>query len=156
MSPSIGPAPRIGASSRLPGRWPTHISSIGSSSTAGTTRQAASSKVSMPPAVSDGSYPFSSTVGRHSRRPTRHGHGETRAGRWRVGRWGTNRAAKEGGSGVHVYGEHLPLDRPHRGQQSLPQAGNAARPGTGRKHDHIGRYLGPVGDNDAIDAPATG
>ena len=50
--PRAAPGPRIGASSRLPGRCPTHISSIGSSSTAGTARHAASSSVSRPPAVS--------------------------------------------------------------------------------------------------------
>ena len=54
--------PRIGASSRLPGRWPTQISSIGNSSIAGTARHAASRSVSMPPAVIVSSNPFSSTV----------------------------------------------------------------------------------------------
>ena len=40
-SPSIDVGPRIGASSRDPGRNPTHISSIGKSSIAGIARQAA-------------------------------------------------------------------------------------------------------------------
>ena len=71
-SPVAG-APRIGASSRLPGRWPTHISSIGSSSIAGTTRHAASSNDRMPPAVSVVSKPFSSTVAPRIKRPSRRG-----------------------------------------------------------------------------------
>src|SRR5690606_22507351 len=48
-SPSTAVGPRIGASSRLVGRKPVHSSSIGSSSIAGTTRHAASSRASTPP-----------------------------------------------------------------------------------------------------------
>src|ERR1700722_6568876 len=67
------PRPRIGASSRLPGRWPTQISSTGNSSTAGTARHAASNNVSIPPAVIVWSKPFSSTVPPMIKRPSRRG-----------------------------------------------------------------------------------
>ena len=43
---------KIGASSRLVGRWPTHISSICNSSMPGSNRHAASSSPNTPPAVS--------------------------------------------------------------------------------------------------------
>src|SRR5216684_2023316 len=50
-SPSIPLGPSIGASSREPGRKPTQVSAIGSSSIAGTARQAPSISASKPPAV---------------------------------------------------------------------------------------------------------
>ena len=54
---------------------------------------------------------------------------------------------------IHLQGEHLALDRPHRRQIGGRDAGDLARPGAGRQHHNIGTIAAPLGD-DARGAPA--
>ena len=53
---------------------------------------------------------------------------------------------------VHAQRQHLALDRAHRRPQFRRQPGDAARPGAGRQHDHVGRDLAAVGQHDAVGA----
>ena len=57
---------------------------------------------------------------------------------------------------VHAQRQHLSLDRPHRRAQLGREPFDAARPRAGRQHHHIGRNLGAVGENHAVDAPGMG
>ena len=109
------PGPRIGASSRLPGRCPTHISSIGSSSTAGTARQAASSSVSRPPAVSDAveSLLLDGRADQQAAVEARH----------QIGARRPDHMVEERRGRIHAQRQHLAFDRPHR----RPQLGRKPR-----------------------------
>ena len=137
--------PSIGASSREPGRNPTQVSAIGSSSIAGTARQAPSISASKPPAVDpvveaallDGAADDQPAVVARHQIAARQPHDMAQQRRRRV----------------HLQRQHLALDRPHRRQIGRRDAADLARPGAGREHDDIGRFAAAIGD-DAAGAPA--
>ena len=55
---------------------------------------------------------------------------------------------------IHAKRQHLAFDRAHRRPQFGCKPVDAARPCSGGKHDHIGRNLASVSENDAVDTPA--